>query len=91
MDGLIGAGELALQKSEDALEKAAVVQRSGLSLVQQKTVVVRGGSYCMDDLKSQCWDQNGIVPQDSSYRPVSDQYPNLCRLNFYGFVAVGPH
>lgn len=43
MDGLIGAGELDLQKSEDALEKAAVVQRSGLSLVQQKTVVVRGG------------------------------------------------
>lgn len=43
----------------------------------------------MGDLKSHCWDQNGIVPQDSSFRPVSDQYPNLCRLNFYCFVAVG--
>lgn len=44
MDGLVGGEELALPKAEDALEKAAVVQRSGLSLVQREIVAAGGGS-----------------------------------------------
>lgn len=92
MDGSVGG----LAKTEDPLENAAVVQRPGPNLIQRKIVMMAGWRYqeccCMDDSKSRFWEQNGIfVPLHAGFRPVSDQYPKFCPLNFHRLVAVGPH